>query len=651
MPSSRFPSNHAWICATLAIAVNFGFGGQVTAGLSIDEIMSMLPRQPCSLGRTIEDRRAWDPLAATDAGRRAIQEATDLVDKRIPEFASALYMEYFENGNRARYQAYEGRRWAHLRTLVLGELLENRGRFINDIEQAIASLCRGPSWVLPAHDREAVIINGKAQYVDLSASMRAHDMAIVYSLLGKRLSESTRAVTQENLRRRVVEPTFHAIREPDERSIQRYHFWRRATHNWNAVCTAGTTGVILATVESQRDRAEAVAEALKNIESYLAGFTDDGYCSEGLGYWSYGFRHFLVLRQLLMEQTEGQIDLLDRPKARAAAKFPLRIHILDGVYPAFADCAADGQPHGPSMTYLGWRAAPSPQTALTSNDALYWTMIALFNPVTGAQADKPAKEAVSTWFNHGGVLIARPGEDTGRRFAVALKAGHNAEHHNHNDVGSYVVVLDGQALLMDPGSMVYTADTFSSKRYRFAMMNSYGHPVPTINGKLQRPGSEARAKILTLDRTKATDTLGIDLTACYNEPDLISLHRTWIYNRRGDGALTVSDHVKFKKPGEFETALVGADDWRKGKEGELYVRGRNGAALRIEIACEEPYDLRAERIENPGRFEPIRVGLRLREPLREAHVAFLIIPALAPHAEAAQPVAISSELLTVGERH
>ena len=37
------------------------------------------------------------------------------------------------------------------------------------------------------------------------------------------------------------------------------------------------------------------------------------------------------------------------------------------------------------------------------------------------------------------------------RLGVALKGGHNAEHHNHNDVGSYVVALAGTTPLLDPG--------------------------------------------------------------------------------------------------------------------------------------------------------------------------------------------------------
>jgi len=36
--------------------------------------------------------------------------------------------------------------------------------------------------------------------------------------------------------------------------------------------------------------------------------------------------------------------------------------------------------------------------------------------------------------------------------------------HDHNDVGSYIVVLDDQTLIEDPGAEAYTAQTFSPRR-------------------------------------------------------------------------------------------------------------------------------------------------------------------------------------------
>ena len=66
-----------------------------------------------------------------------------------------------------------------------------------------------------------------------------------------------------------------------------------------------------------------------------------------------------------------------------------------------------------------------------------------------------------------------------------MKGGHNAEMHNHNDVGSYTVVIGDQPVLADPGTEIYTKRTFTEHRYDSPVLNSYGHPVPVIGGQLQ----------------------------------------------------------------------------------------------------------------------------------------------------------------------
>ena len=83
-------------------------------------------------------------------------------------------------------------------------------------------------------------------------------------------------------------------------------WWLSSTNNWNAVCLAGVTGAALATVESRRDRAFFAAAAEENIQSYLRGFTPDGYCSEGVGYWNYGFGHYMMLAETLRQASGGR---------------------------------------------------------------------------------------------------------------------------------------------------------------------------------------------------------------------------------------------------------------------------------------------------------------------------------------------------------
>ena len=48
---------------------------------------------------------------------------------------------------------------------------------------------------------------------------------------------------------------------------------------------------------------------------------------------------------------------------------------------------------------------------------------------------------------------------------LIAKAGHNDENHNQNDVGSFILHVNGESLLTDPGPGLYTRDYFRAARY------------------------------------------------------------------------------------------------------------------------------------------------------------------------------------------
>ena len=77
---------------------------------------------------------------------------------------------------------------------------------------------------------------------------------------------------------------------------------------------------------------------------------------------------------------------------------------------------------------------------------------------------------------------------------LAVKGGHNGEHHNHNDVGSFVVASDGVPVIVDAGRPTYTAQTFGPDRYAIWTMQSGWHNVPVIGGREQLPGAAHAAR-------------------------------------------------------------------------------------------------------------------------------------------------------------
>src|SRR5690606_39837945 len=80
---------------------------------------------------------------------------------------------------------------------------------------------------------------------------------------------------------------------------------------------------------------------------------------------------------------------------------------------------------------------------------------------------------------------------------VVVKSGHNGENHNHNDLGSIAVAVDGVPLLPDLGRETYRSETFSDRRYELWNMRSDWHSTPLPRGarsEERRVGTEGRSR-------------------------------------------------------------------------------------------------------------------------------------------------------------
>ena len=92
------------------------------------------------------------------------------------------------------------------------------------------------------------------------------------------------------------------------------------------------------------------------------------------------------------------------------------------------------------------------------------------------------------WLDQIQVMVDRDRSGSTDGFFVAAKGGHNNESHNHNDVGNFIVYLDGLPVLINAHIETYTGKTFSSSRHEIWTMQSNCHNVPTIAGFQQASG-------------------------------------------------------------------------------------------------------------------------------------------------------------------
>ncbi len=605
------------------------------------KIVPLLPARPRGFGRPITDRKAWDALAALPAYAATVRQVRALIKTPLPETTDELYLDFSRTGNRTRWQRVASQRRSRIGDLTRAECVENQGRFLPHLEEVIAAICAEKTWVMPAHDRSLRNFKQQSVSIDLGSSYVGNTLALADWLLGDKLSAAARTLIREKVGKFIFDPYHDMLTGRRGRNG-----WMQGTNNWNAVCQANVTGAALALIESQQRRAEYIVAAVRLSENFLNGFTADGYCSEGLGYWSYGFGHYILLCESIRQATGGRVDPMTAERVRAPALFPLNIVIIGGVSPAFADCSVNARASSRTMHYLARRyglgADPADDGIMVAPSSFLNTAL-MYSFPNAATAAPPAKEkyagpGIRSWFKDAGVLVCRPAPKTPCRIGVALKGGHNAEHHNHNDVGSYVLVVENTPVLLDPGSEVYTARTFSSKRYVSKVLNSFGHPVPVVAGKLQSPGSKARGEVLRAEFTDTADTFAIDLSSAYAVKELRKLQRTFVYSREGDGSLTVTDEVAFTTPQTFETAFVTLGAWKQTSPTSLLIHDTR-RAVRVELDTGgQAFTVVAERLEEDvkSRSLPTRIGIRLTRPVSAATVTARIVPAKW-HAKAGTP--------------
>ena len=596
----------------------------------IAEIARSLTPQLGVFSPPSSDRKAWDSYPVNRA--EIIASAERYLAKPIPSLPDDLYLDYGKTGRRPPFETPYRERLDRACALALAECVENRGRFIAPLREIIAEILSERSWVMPAHDGNNgyPVFYGKKMDVDLGAAMRAASLSTITSWLGEPLGPETVGKVQAEIRRRVIDPYLARIYEG-----QKVCYWVNVTNNWNAVCHAGVVYAALATIPDPETRARVVAGAEAYIVNYLNGFTPDGYCSEGMGYWNYGFGHFVSLAERLSAATSGTVDLYRDPLIAQIVTFPKRLELPPGLYPAFSDNSISAKPAAWILSLMSRRyaLAQEPKRTLSPGQhplggMLYEVDLTLSPPAVSTSPEAMAGASpLRGYFPEGGVLVSRPNPGaTG--LSVAMKGGHNDEAHNHNDLGSFFVVSSGFPILVDPGSERYTKRTFSAQRYESAVLNSFGHSVPIVDGRLQGTGRPFQATILATDFSEPKDRFTLDLTQAYPVKSLERLTRSFVYDREKGTSLEIADEMKANSPIPFGTALITFGEMKKKNATTLEFRDKRGG-VRVEVDTAGAAWVLTDQIINEDMVDgrkPRRIGIDLEQPTKEATIRCRITP-------------------------
>jgi hypothetical protein len=164
--------------------------------------------------------------------------------------------------------------------------------------------------------------------------------------------------------------------------------------------------------------------------------------------------------------------------------------------------------------------------------------------IMNAQAGEPLIR--DSWLPDLQVMTARSNANSVKGLYISAIGGHNAESHNHNDVGSFMVYADAEPLLIDLGPEGYTAKTFGPQRYEIWTMQSQYHNLPTINGVMEKDGRQYAASDVIYAQTDKEAVLSLDISNAYPAEAKVKTWKRTIILKRNE-SVNIKEHYRLSK--------------------------------------------------------------------------------------------------------
>ena len=507
---------------------------------------------------------------------------------QIPLTPYTSYRLFRRNGDRKRYETPYFLKREQLSAAAF-RLFMGATELKDVVQDHVWNICEETNWVLPAHENSGI---------DLFSAETGLLLAETLTLLGDELDEEVRHRVRSEVERRIFDPYIR---------FHQSYWWYMGSNNWNGVCNGSVAATFLLLDPEPGRVAKALELALAGLLFFLdAAFESDGSSTEGVAYWHYGLTNVVVLSEMLYARTNGALNLLASEHMQRIAAYPPKLLLSGSSFASFSDCHETVHFNPGIIARLAQRAEePSLLEVLAQPAKLageQWLAVMLRNVLWWDGHRPDAVRMSDSVFPVAGMarLVARtPG---GVPVVLAIKAGHNAENHNQNDVGSFIVHVDGENLLTDPGPGLYSRDYFGPHRYENIFANSYGHSVPRIGDHLQQAGREFHGKLAGVVTEGKVKYAEVAFQRAYPVSDLERANRQLSIIATGDdmGDILLQDDYQFSgAPSVVEEAFVTwCDVVVDGSSAVIQGRRHN---LHLSIAAPESAQFRLELLEEDSK--------------------------------------------------
>ncbi len=484
--------------------------------------------------------------------KRILEEKLKYCDEAlkmpIQQLPRSLYDDYFRTGRRFPFEMPYDYRRRMTEDLALAYILTGSPEYLDRCRDYIWAIIEEFTWVKPAHVALPLSPEAESQ-VDLFSSGTALLLADLWDLFQNELDPETLKWMRHSILRKVLIPL------RDHYNAQRWT--TRYESNWCGVCCGNSGSALILTALDEPWAGELLSRFLQSIDRFLATADPDGAWVEGVGYWFYGFSRVIYLYDLLARVTNGRLDLLDDPRIKATATFPVWAYLPPQSQVNFGDTGSVPTVYVDVLQRLLDRyRIPSIEwymQQLEKNNLLKGGTIRDLLWAHAGHPEPSPPDETAKWYRSIGVIVTRASWTDQDSPTLAVKAGHNAEPHGHLDVGQFIYHCYGNNFIRDVGIGIYDRKYFGKTRFENSVCNAEGHNLIFVDGKSQAPGRQHEGRIVEYDRKPNVETIRIDLTKAYPEDVLSKAFRTLLFCKH-DG-LVLTDEVRCRRDALVESRL------------------------------------------------------------------------------------------------
>ena len=472
-------------------------------------------------------------ILSTARGQRLVSQIKEgyrelFEGKPIERATYADFMYIFEkNGDTRTYDIIDTQRT--IRFACLQILALDDDKYIGDLEEMIAEFCEQYAWFSSYHGRNDAAQTFNYYQIDLDTASVSMRLSMTYGIMKDKLRNDIKIRIRRELERRVIRPF--------ENDPSMFGLDGGCNSNWVTTQTAGVTAAYLYVFP---ERLPQVKDRLfASIRAFLTGLTDDGYSSEGRGYWFAGFASMSNFLDQYAQNTGEDITCITKDiRVVNGLKFGRYAMLKYGIGLPFADHqdgVADkttksaggnvqmrrvfGDDYAMFSTYDGNDIFVRDENGKLVSEGLHRGDIGYFHILA---LDTFEEYAVAEEAKNGTYIFPLGGAYIANRdkYSFVAKGGHNAENHNHNDIGTFALFADGKRIFPDVRSHKYDAIYFGPQRYSEEVFaaGSMGHSVPIVDGKYQMPGKDYRGVITD----SSDDAFEVNISGAY-DTEIISL--------------------------------------------------------------------------------------------------------------------------------